>query len=75
MLGVRLIDKLYNCNIQVQGLGQAHAGSLVGGSVSVSLYEPRLVDSVFFYIISFTHLALIILLPLLLQDSPAPPNI
>ena len=49
MLGVRLIDKLYNCNIQVQGLGQAHAGSLVGGSVSVSLYEPRLVDSVFFY--------------------------
>jgi hypothetical protein len=40
--------KLHNCNLCAEGLGQSHADSLVGCSVSVSPCEPRLVDSVGF---------------------------
>lgn len=43
--------KLHSCNVYnmcVDGLGQSHAGSLVGGSASVSLNELRLVNSVGF---------------------------
>ena len=36
----------YTTNICAEGLRQTHADSLVAGSVSVSHYEPRLVDSV-----------------------------
>jgi hypothetical protein len=42
---------LHNCYIYAEGLGQTHAGSLVGGSVSVSPYRPRLVDSVGFVVV------------------------
>ena len=56
---------LYNYNIYVEGLGQSHAGSLVGGSVSMSHYGLRLVDSVGFLMMSLTHMAPTILPPLL----------
>ena len=52
-------------------LCQSHAGSLVGGSVSVSPYGPRLVDSVGFLVVSLTPLAPTILPAWLLQDSPS----
>jgi hypothetical protein len=38
--------KLYNCYICVGDRGPSHACSLVGGSVSVSPYWLRLVDSI-----------------------------
>ena len=50
-----------------EGLGQSHAGSPVVGSDSVSLYKPKLVESVGF-VVSLTPLASLILLVLLLQD-------
>lgn len=40
--------KVYNYNIYPEGLIQFHVDSLVGGAVSVSPCEPRLVDSVCF---------------------------
>ena len=42
--------KLQSCYICAEDLGQSHAGSLVGGSVSVA----RLVDSVGFLMVSLT---------------------
>ena len=64
--------KLYNCDICVQGLGQSHAGSLVGGgSVSVSPYGPKLVDSVDFLMVFLIRLAPKILPPSFLKDSPS----
>jgi len=56
--------------ICVQGLAPFHEGSLVGGSVSLSLYAPKLVDSVDFLVISLTCLAPSILSPSLPQDYP-----
>ena len=47
-----------------------HVCSLVGGSVSVSPYGPRLVDSVGFLVVSLTILSPTILPPPLPQDSP-----
>jgi hypothetical protein len=41
-------NKLNKYNICAEGLGRSYAGSLVDSSVSVSPYEPRLVDSVDF---------------------------
>lgn len=52
--------KLQNCYISTESLGESHACSLVGGSVSVSLYELRLVDSVGFLMVSLTPLVPII---------------
>ena len=40
--------ELHSCYICAEGLGLSHECSLVGGSVSESLYGPRLVDSVGF---------------------------
>lgn len=40
--------KLDNCNLCAEAQGQSHAGSLVVHSVSISSYEPRLVDFVAF---------------------------
>jgi hypothetical protein len=45
--------------------------SLVGGSVSVSPYGSRLVDSVGFLVISLTYLTSTILSPPLLKDFPS----
>ena len=39
------MTKLQNCNIYAECLSQSQAGSLLVSSVSVTLYEPRLVDS------------------------------
>ena len=50
--------KLHNCYIYAEGLGQSHAGSLIDSSVSVSSYEPRLLDSVGFLVMPLTSLAL-----------------
>ena len=61
---------LDNCNIYAENLGLAHACALVGGSVSMSLYEPRLVDSVSFFVVSLTLLAPTILPSSLLHSSP-----
>ena len=44
-------------------IGQSYTGSLVGGSASVSPYEPRLVDSVGLLVVSLTPLAPMILPP------------
>lgn len=38
--------KSHNCHIYTEGLGQSCAGSLVVGSVSVSIYKPKSVDFV-----------------------------
>jgi hypothetical protein len=45
--------------------------SLVGGSVSVSLHEPRLVDSVGLLVMCFTSPAHSVLSPTLPQDYPS----
>jgi hypothetical protein len=55
----------------VEILGHSHAGSLVGCSVSMSPYEPRLVDSVSFLMVSLTLLVPTFLPSLLQQDSPS----
>ena len=39
-VAVPQIDKLHNCHIYAEDLGQSHAGSLVVGSDSVRVYEP-----------------------------------
>lgn len=49
--------KLHNCNMYAEDLGQTQAVSMVSNSVSVNLYEPRLVDFVFFLVISLTPLS------------------
>ena len=59
----------YTTRIYVEGLGQSHAGFLVVNSFSVSSYEPRLVDSVGFLVITLAQLAPTILPPSLPQDS------
>lgn len=46
LLGLLQEDELHNHNIYAEGLGQTHEGSLVVSLVSVSPYEPHLVDSV-----------------------------
>lgn len=53
--------KLYICYIRIGRLGLSYACSLVGGLVSVSLYVPRLVDSVGFLVVSLTSMALSVL--------------
>ena len=63
--------KLYICYICAENLGQSYACSLVGGSVSVRPYRPRLVASVGFLMVSMTLLAPMILPLPLLQDSPS----
>ena len=54
----------------MKGPNQVYTGSLVGGSVLCS-YEPRLVDSVGFLVVSLTPLAPKILLHPLPKDSPS----
>lgn len=44
--GVPQNPELHNHNLYAEGLGWTHAGALVVGSVSVSLYESRFADSV-----------------------------
>jgi hypothetical protein len=61
--------KLHNCNICAEGLYQSHACSLVGSSVSVSPYGPKLVDSLCFLMVSLAPLAPTILHPLILQHA------
>jgi hypothetical protein len=61
--------KIYTCYICVGELGPFDACSLVGASVSVSLYVLRLVDSVCFPVCVLTSLAILILLFHLLPDS------
>jgi hypothetical protein len=51
-----------------EGLGQSCGGSLVGGSVSMSPWEPRLFGSMGFHVVALTP-------PRLLQDSQALPNV
>lgn len=51
LLGVPPEHKLHNCDMYTEGLGQSHACSLDGGSVSVSHYDPRLVSSVGFLVV------------------------
>ena len=46
-----------HCNFYAEDLGQSHASFLVVGSVSGSSYEPTLVDSVGFLLVSLTPLA------------------
>lgn len=58
-----------------RGLSPAHVSSLVGSSVSVSPYRPRLdsvgFDSVRFLMVFLTSLAPSILLPHSLHESPS----
>lgn len=61
----------YTTVTYLEGVGQAHAGSLVGCSVPMGPYGTRLVDSVGFLVVSLTALAPIILPSSLLQDSPS----
>ena len=49
--------KMHICYICVGGLGLSHVCSLVGDSISVRPYGPRLVDSVGFLIVPLTPLA------------------
>jgi hypothetical protein len=64
-----LCVRAHNCDICAEGLGQSNVGSMVGGSVSASLYEPRLVDSVGFLMVFLTSLSPTILPPPLPQGS------
>jgi hypothetical protein len=59
----------HNCCICAEILGQSQACFVVGGSVSVGLYWPRLVDSVGFLVMLMTPLAPTILFSPLTQDS------
>jgi hypothetical protein len=63
--------KVLICYICVGGLGPAHACFLVGGSVSVSSYGPRLVDSVGLLDVSLTPQSSSILSLTVPQDSPS----
>jgi hypothetical protein len=56
-------NKLHICDICVSSLGPAHAYSLVGGSVSVNPYGPKLVGPVGLLVVSLTTLAPIFLSP------------
>lgn len=50
-------SKLHSCNIYSDCLGQFHTGSLLISSVSVSPYQPRLVELAEFLVLSLTPLA------------------
>ena len=67
--------QLHKCNICAQGLGESCAGSLVVGSVSVSPYEPKLVDFVGFLVLSLSPLAPTILPPLVGRIPQALPHV
>jgi hypothetical protein len=41
-----LKTRLHNCYVHAEGPGLSHACFLVGGSVSVRPYRPRLLDSI-----------------------------
>lgn len=63
--------KPHNCNIYAEGLAQTHKGPVIVTSVSVSLYEFYLVDSVgHILMVSLTPVAPTILPPPLLCGSP-----
>jgi hypothetical protein len=49
--------KVHCCNIYAESLRQSHAGFLVVHSVSMIPYEPRLVDSAGFLVVSLMPLA------------------
>lgn len=51
------------CNMYAEGLGQSYAVSLIVGSISVSPYEQRLVDSVGFLVLSLNPLGSAVGLP------------
>lgn len=61
--------QLHICYICVWGIGPSHTHSLVGGSVFVSPYGPRLIVSVSFPVVSLISLVPSILLLPLPQDS------
>jgi hypothetical protein len=67
--------KLQTCYICVESLGLSHACSLIGGSVSVSSYGPRLVDSVGLLVVPLTPLAPEIFPPLFHMIPQALPNV
>lgn len=48
---------MYNCHLCAENLDLSHACSLVGVSVSVVTYGPRLVDTVGFLVVSFISFA------------------
>jgi hypothetical protein len=62
--------KPHNCFICAKNLGLSLACALVGSSVSMSSYGPRLVNVVLFLVVSVTSLDPSIIPPLL-QDSPS----
>lgn len=45
-------NKLHNCHIDAEVLGQSHTGSLAAGSVSVNCYELGLVESMNFLVVT-----------------------
>jgi hypothetical protein len=66
-------NKIHNCTICTEGLGQPHSGSLVLGSFSVSPSEARLVDAMGFLVVSLTLCLLLSFLSLfhgILQPLP-----
>lgn len=63
--------QLHNCYIYAEDLDPSCACSLVGISLSVSGYGPRLVNSVGFVAVSLALLAPLTLPPCLPQDSPS----
>jgi hypothetical protein len=63
-----MMTKLHKCYIHVEGLLLSYACSLLGGSVSVISYGPRLFDSVGFLVVALTSLG-VSLLPSPLPDD------
>jgi hypothetical protein len=69
--GTHMKTKLHICYKCVEVLGPAPACPFIGGSVSVNLHGPRLVDSVGLLVESLSPPAPSILSPILLQESPS----
>ena len=67
--------KLHIYYICAEGLDPSHACSLVGSSISMSHFVPRLVDPVGFLVVSLMPLAPLIFPPYLPQYSSSPPDV
>lgn len=75
LLGSHIKNKIHICNICGEGPVQFHACSLVVVSVSVSSYEPRLVDPWVFLWFPWTQYFLQSFLSLFCKITQALPNV
>jgi len=66
--GTHMKTKVHISYICVQGVEGGPCPIHIGGTISMNLYGPRLIDSIHLLVVSLTSLALLILPPRLPQD-------